>query len=217
MVIENKETRMLEKMVDAMCNMREEETIALAKELVDAEENPQDILNSCKDAMDVVGKRFEKGEYFLPELILAGEMLKQISEIIKPKLTVNVEKEHLGKVIIGTVEGDIHDIGKDIVVFMLEVNGFDVVDLGIDVPARKFVEAIENSQAAVVGLSGFLTLAFHSMKSTVEAISSAGFRDKVKIMIGGGQIDEDVRNYTGADAYGLGAMDAVRLCQEWKC
>lgn len=208
---------MLEKMVDAMCNMREEETIALAKELVDAEENPQDILNSCKDAMDVVGKRFEKGEYFLPELILAGEMLKQISEIIKPKLTVNVEKEHLGKVIIGTVEGDIHDIGKDIVVFMLEVNGFDVVDLGIDVPARKFVEAIENSQAAVVGLSGFLTLAFHSMKSTVEAISSAGFRDKVKIMIGGGQIDEDVRNYTGADAYGLGAMDAVRLCQEWKC
>jgi len=206
---------MFEKLVDAMCNMREVEAVAMAKEFIETDEDPSKILNACTEAMDTVGKRFEKGEYFLPELVLAGEILKQISEIVKPKLTGEVLKESLGKVIIGTVEGDIHDIGKDIVVFMLDVNGFEVLDLGIDVPARKFVDAIKDSHAAVVGLSGFLTLAFDSMKATVDAISSAGFRDKVKIMIGGGQIDDEIKKYTGADAYGMGAMDAVRLSRQW--
>jgi len=210
-----KEASMLDKLVDAMCNMREEEAVPLAKELIENGEDPSKILDACKEAMDTVGKRFEKGDYFLPELVLAGEMLKQISEIVKPKIIGAVEKEHLGKVVLGTVEGDIHDIGKDIVVFMLDVNGFEVIDLGIDVPPQKFVEAIGDFQAAVVGLSGFLTLAFDSMKTTIESISSAGLRDKVKIMIGGGQVDEEVLKYTGADAYGLDAMDAVRLSRQW--
>jgi len=153
--------------------------------------------------MDTVGRRFEKGQYFLPELVLAGEMLRQISDIIKPLMKGGLETKRLDKVIFGTVEGDIHDIGKDIVVFMLDVNGFEVIDLGIDVPVQKFVDAIRESQARVVGLSGFLTLAFDSMKTTVDAISKAGLRDNVKIMIGGGQIDEAVRKYTGADAFGL--------------
>ena len=206
---------MAEKLVDAMVNMKEKEAVQIARDMMDGGEDPVKILGACKEAMDTVGKRFEKGEYFLPELVMAGEMLKQISDIVKPKLTGEIETERLGKVIIGTVEGDIHDIGKDIVVFMLDVNGFEVIDLGIDVPVQKFVDAIKDSSAPVVGLSGFLTLAFDSMKATVDAISEAGLRDSVKIMIGGGQIDKEVKKYTGADAFGLDAMEAVKLTKGW--
>ena len=206
---------MSQELIDAVVNMREKEAVEMAKKMIDGGGDPLKVLDACKEAMGTVGKRFEKGEYFLPELIMAGEMLRQISEIVKPKLTGDVKTERLGKVIIGTVEGDIHDIGKDIVVFMLDVNGFEVLDLGIDVPVQKFVDAVKEFQPAVVGLSGFLTLAFDAMKATVEAISAAGLRDNIKIMIGGGQIDEEVRKYAGADAYGLDAMSAVSLTKEW--
>jgi 5-methyltetrahydrofolate--homocysteine methyltransferase len=165
--------------------------------------------------MGIVGERYEKGIYFLPELIMAGEMLTQITEVIKPELAKMPDIKRHGKVIIGTVKGDIHDIGKNIVSFMLDVNGFEVRDLGVDVPAQTFVEAVRDFQPQVVGLSGFLALAFDSMKETVEAIQAAGLRDKVKVMIGGGQVSEDVRRYAGADAYGNDAMAAVSLAKQW--
>jgi len=165
--------------------------------------------------MEIVGKRFEEGNLFLPELMMAGEMLRQISEIIKPEMKEEAQIKKLGKVIIGTVKGDIHDIGKDIVVLLLDVNGFDVMDLGIDVPPENFVDAIKDFQPSVIGLSGFLTLAYDSMKETVEEIKKAGLRDELKIMIGGGQIDEQVRKFTGADAYGKDAMAAVTLAKGW--
>jgi methanogenic corrinoid protein MtbC1 len=126
---------MSEKLIEAMVEMKEQEALERARELINSGEDPLKILNACSEAMETVGKRFEKGEYFLPQLILAGEMLKQISEMLKPKLkdkTTSVTSESLGKVLIGTVKGDIHDIGKDIVTFMLQVNGFNVLDLGID-------------------------------------------------------------------------------------
>ena len=122
--------------------------------------------------------------------------------------------EKLGKIVIGTVEGDIHDIAKDIVAFMLEINGFDVTDLGVDVPPAKFVEATKETGATIVGLSGFLTLAYDPMKETVAALKGAGL-DDVKVMIGGGQVDEQIRAYTGADAYGRDAMAAVTLAKQW--
>jgi len=206
---------MSEKLVEAMVGMKEKEALEITKQMIEAGEDPINILNACKDAMNEVGARFEKGEFFLPELVMAGEMLNQISEIVKPKMTGAVETERLGKVIIGTVEGDIHDIGKDLVVFMLDVNGFEVLDLGIDVPIQKFVDAIKDFKPAVVGLSGFLTLAFDSMKATVDAIAEAGLRDQIKIMIGGGQIDEAVKKYAGADAYGSDAIEAVKLSKKW--
>jgi len=202
-------------LVDAMVGMKENEAISIAKDLIEKGEDPLNILAACREAMDIVGKRFEKGEFFLPELMMSGEMLRQISELLKPLLKGDVQTERLGKVIIGTVQGDIHDIGKDIVVLMLDVNGFEVMDLGIDVPPEKFVDAIKDFQPAVVGLSGFLTLAFDSMKETVEAISAAGLRDNIKIMIGGGQIDEEIKTYTIADAYGKDAMEAVKLTKDW--
>jgi methanogenic corrinoid protein MtbC1 len=206
---------MSKQLVNAIADMREEETLKLVKEMVAGGSEPMAILGAAREAMDIVGKRYEKGAYFLPELMLAGEMLNQITDILKPELAKLPEIKRHGKVLIGTVEGDIHDIGKDIVTFMLDVNGFEVRDLGVNVPAQKFVEAIKDFQPQVVGLSGFLTLAFDTMKETIEAIKAAGLRDRVKIMIGGGQINEDIKEHTGADAYGKDAMAGVSLAKKW--
>ena len=206
---------MSEQLVNAIADMREEETLKLVKEMVEGGSEPMAILGAAREAMDIVGKRYEEGAYFLPELMLAGEMLNQITDILKPELAKLPEIKRHGKVLIGTVEGDIHDIGKNIVSFMLDVNGFEVLDLGVDVSRQKFVEAIEDFQPQVVGLSGFLTLAFDTMKETIDAIQAAGLRDQVKIMVGGGQMDDQVRAHTGADAYGRDAMAAVKLTKDW--
>jgi len=204
-------------LVEAISEMREEEAFALAKAMLDRGEDPIRVLELCREAMDIVGRRFEKQEYFLPELVLAGEMLENIGAIAKPLIQEKsgAEAKKLGRVLIGTVHGDLHDIGKNIVTFMLDINGFEVKDIGIDVPVAKFVEEIREFQPAVVGLSGFLTLAFDSMKETVQAIEAAGLRSEMKSMIGGGQVDEAVRTYTGADAYGSNAVAAVTLCRQW--
>jgi methylmalonyl-CoA mutase cobalamin-binding domain/chain len=195
---------MSQELTNAMATMKEQEAISIAKDLIDKGEDPLKIFASCRAAMEIVGSRFEKGEYFLPELMMSGEILRQISELLKPLMKEGAETgENAGRVIIATVQGDIHDIGKDIVVLMLDVNGFDVLDLGIDVAPEKIIEAIKDFKPQVVGLSGFLTVAFDSMKETVEQIKAAGLRDDVKIMIGGGQIDEEIKNYAGADAYGV--------------
>lgn len=207
---------MTSQLVHAIADLREEDALKLAKEQLDSGASPLAILDDCREAMTMVGKRFEKGEAFIPDLIFAGEIMRQISDLVKPKLVQQTTpQKKLGRVLIGTVRGDIHDIGKDIVVFLLDVNGFEVKDLGVDVPASKFVDAVKEFQPQVVGLSGFLTLAFDSMKETVEAIQAAGLRDKVKIMIGGGQVNEDIRVYAGADGFGRDAVAGVSLAKKW--
>jgi methanogenic corrinoid protein MtbC1 len=206
---------MSKKLVNAIADMKEEEALKLVRGMVEGGSDPMEILEAGRKAMDIIGQRYEKGTYFLPELMLAGEMLTQITDIIKPEMAKMPEVERLGKVVMGTVEGDIHDIGKNIVSFMLDVNGFDVLDLGVDVSPQKFVEAIQDFEPQVVGLSGFLALAYDAMKETVEAIKTAGLRDGVKIMVGGGQVSDEVRKYTGADAYGKDAMAGVSLAKEW--
>lgn len=206
---------MNQNLVNLMADLKEEETLALVHELIQGGTNPMDILGGARSAMEVVGKRFETGEYFIPDLIMAGEILKGISDIVKPLLEAGQNGVKKGKVLIGTVAGDIHDIGKDIVTFMLDVSGYDVLDLGIDVPVSVFVEKTREFGPQVVGLSGFLTLAFDSMKKTVEGLEQAGLRDSLKIMIGGGQMDEEIRKYARADAYGKDAIAAVNLCKQW--
>jgi methanogenic corrinoid protein MtbC1 len=206
---------MSKKLVNAIADMKEEEALKLVREMVEGGSDPMAILDAAREAMDVVGQRYQEGTYFLPELILAGEMLTQITDMVKPELAKMPEVKRLGKVVIGTVAGDIHDIGKNIVTFMLDANGFDVLDLGVDVSPQKFVEAIQDFEPQVVGLSGFLTLAFDAMKETVEAIKAAGLRDGVKIMIGGGQVNETIQEYAGADAYGKDAMAGVSLAKKW--
>jgi methanogenic corrinoid protein MtbC1 len=203
------------KLVELMADLMEDDVLALVKEKIAQGADPMGILNDARQAMEVVGKRFETGEYFIPDLIMAGEILKEISEMVKPLLEKSGSGAKKGKVLIGTVAGDIHDIGKDIVTFMLDVSGFDVLDVGIDVPVQTFIDKIKEFQPQVVGLSGFLTLAFDSMKKTIEAIDKEGLRDNVKIMIGGGQIDETVKAYVGADAYGKDAVAGVQLCKQW--
>ncbi len=200
---------MAENLVNALSELKEKETLEIVQSRLDSGEDPLRILDETKQAMEIVGKRFEEGTYFIPDLVYSGEILKAVSEMVTPKMTKEAEGKRLGKVIIGTVKGDIHDIGKNIVTFMLDVNGFEVHDLGIDVPVEKFIKKIKETNAPVVGLSGFLTIAFDSMKETIDVIDKAGLRDKVKIIIGGGNINEDIKNYTGADAYGVDAMAAV--------
>lgn len=205
---------MSEQLVQLIVDLEEEQALALIKQMLDQGAAPVGILDDCREAMGIIGKRFEAGDCFMPELILAGEILGQISAIVKPRMQQGGEDKKLGKIVLGTVQGDIHDIAKDIVGFMLDINGFEVTDLGVDVPPAKFVEAVKQSGAKIVGLSGFLTLAFDPMKYTVQALKEAGLTD-VKVMIGGGQVDEQIRQYTGADAYGKDAMAAVAIAQSW--
>lgn len=206
---------MAQDLVRAIADLHEEEALRITEERLSAGEDASKILEDSRNAMEIVGKRFENREYFIPDLVYSGEILQEITEMVKPKLKKAVKIERLGKVIIGTVAGDIHDIGKNIVTFMLDISGFEVYDLGIDVPAQKFVDKTEETQAKIIGLSGFLTLSFESMKETIDVIKGAGLRDKVKIMIGGGQINDEIRKYTGADAYRPNAVSAVSLAKEW--
>lgn len=200
-----------------LSELKETEALELVKKALGEGTDPMDLLGEAREGINVVGERFANGDFFIPELVYSGEILKEIVKLLEPHLgdEKGGKGERLGKVIIGTVAGDIHDIGKDLVAFMLDISGYEVVDLGIDVPVKKFVDAIKENGSKVVGLSGFLTLAFDSMKDTIDAIRDAGLRDDVRIMIGGGQIDDQVMRYTGADAYGSDAMQAVKLTQGW--
>ncbi len=207
---------MIADLVNAIVEMRDDDALKIVNELLEGGTDVNEIVSNCQEAMEIVGKRFEHGEYFLPELIMGGDILKRITEIIKPKMKAShAESKKLGTIVFGTVKGDIHDIGKDIVIFMLDVNGFEVHDLGVDVPAEKFVGKMKEVNPDIVGLSGFLTITFDAMKETVEAIKAVGYRDRVKIMVGGGTVTEDVKEYAGADGFGENAMDAVVLAKKW--
>jgi trimethylamine corrinoid protein len=207
---------MKEELITAIAELNEEEAMSLVHSMLDAGEDPYVILNATSEAMRIIGSRFDEGEYFLPELIIAGDLMKQIADLVKPKLATKVATtKPLGKIVLGTVAGDIHDIGKDVVGFMLDANGFEVHDLGVDVPAATFIAKIREVQPEIVGLSGFLTLAFEQMKLTVEAIKEAGLRDQVKIMIGGAIMDSEAAQYVGADAYGSNATAAVKIAKSW--
>lgn len=205
----------MHELVQAMADMKEAEALKIVDDLLAKGEDPGKILDLSSQAMQVVGTRYQEGTYFLPELIMSGEMLRKIGEILKPRMVEKKgETKKLGTVVLGTVRGDIHDIGKDIVGFMLEVNGFQVHDLGIDQPEGAFVAAVKEHKPQVLALSGFLSVAFDSMKSTIEEVEKAGLRKGLKVIIGGGQMDDTVRKYTGADAYGEDAMAAVAFAKE---
>jgi len=203
------------KLAKLLSDLKEPEALAFVDKALGEGVDPMDLLGQAKEAMNIVGQRFASSEYFIPDLVFSGVILKGIVEMLEPHLKKGQEAERLGKVIIGTVAGDIHDIGKDLVVFMLDVNGFEVYNLGVDVSADAFVSKVKETGAPILGLSGFLTPAFDAMKETVEAVETAGLRNKIKIMIGGGQMDEEVRKYAKADAYGKDAMAAVALAKGW--
>jgi methanogenic corrinoid protein MtbC1 len=204
---------MSQELIDAIVGLREEDALEIVRQRLEAGAGPMDLLADTREAMEVIGKRFEDGDCFMPELILAGEILYQISLAIQPRVRAEASRQKIGKVVIGSVEGDFHDTPKNIVAFMLEANGFEVTDLGADVPPAKFVQATRDTGASVVALSGFLTQSHDPMKATIAALKDAGL--EVKVMIGGGQIDEQVCAFTRADAFGKDALEAVRLARQW--
>ncbi len=206
---------MSQELTDAIISMDEDEALRLVASALESGADPSEVLEAAKSAMTVLGAMFEREEVFIPELIMGGEIMKRIADELKPRIKGEGTAANRGIVVLGTVAGDIHDIGKDVVVLMLDVNGYEVHDLGIDVPIEKFVDAIKELKPQVVGLSGLLTLAFDSMKATIDGIAAAGLRDQVKIMIGGSPVDEQICSYTGADGWGRDAAAALRMAAEW--
>ena len=206
---------MTRELTESMAELREQDALRLADELLAAGVDPLTVVAACKDAMEVIGQRFSEGTAFIPELIMAGEIMRQITIKVKPRLAAQAAAETLGTVVLCTVQGDIHDIGKDIVGTMLDVAGFEVVDLGVDVPVASVVDAVRQSRPHVLGLSGLLTVAFDSMRATVAAVDEAGLHDDLKIMIGGAPVNDDVRAYTGADGWAADAVAAVHLAKTW--
>ena len=197
--------------VDAIVDLDEPRALDLADEMLKSGVDPVEILERCRKGMSIVGERFESGDFFLSEMIMAAEIFNQIMEQIRPRLKKFIS-ESRGKIVIGTVEGDVHDIGKNIVIALLEAEGFDVVDLGVDVSPRRFVEAIREHEPDIVGMSSLLTVALESTKRTVDAITEAGLRDKVKVIVGGGRIDSHAADYIKPDASTDNAAQGVKLC-----
>jgi methanogenic corrinoid protein MtbC1 len=200
---------------EAVIELREDDALRIAEEELKGGADPLEVVAACREAMDVIGQRFADGEAFIPELIMAGEIMNGITARLKPYLKAEASGETLGTVVMCTVQGDIHDIGKDIVVTMLDIAGFEVVDLGVDVPIAKVVETVRERKAQVLGLSGLLTVAFESMKATVAAVQEAGLRGDVKIMLGGAPVTDAVVEFAGADAWGKDAVAAVELAKTW--
>ena len=186
------------------------------QEMLDAGADPQIILEASKEAMTAVGARYEAKEYFLPELIIAGDMLKEIGDMVKPKLPVPGRRQGpAARSVSAPWPATSTTSARTSSRFMLDVNNFEVHDLGVDVPAEASSRRSREIRPDVVGLSGFLTMAFDQMKRTVEAIKEAGLRDQVKIMIGGAIMDANAAQYIGADAYGADASAAVKLAKGW--
>jgi len=187
--------------------------IAVTKEAIAENTDPLELVtNYMVPAMDEVGRRFECEEYFVPELLLAARAMKGSLALLRPLLAAQ-GSEPVGRVVIGTVKGDLHDIGKNLVASMLEGGGFEVIDLGTDVAPEKFVQMAQERNANIVCLSALLTVTMPSMKNTIEAIDKAGLRDRVKVMIGGAPVTKQYASEIGADGYGENANEAVRLAR----
>jgi 5-methyltetrahydrofolate--homocysteine methyltransferase len=204
----------LTKLHDAILNGDAKTSVAVTKEALADNVDPMDLVTKYMvPAMDEVGRRFECEEYFVPELLLAARAMKGSLQLIRPLLTARGDKP-VATVVIGTVKGDLHDIGKNLVSAMLEGGGFEIVDLGSDVSPEKFVEAVKTSGANVVALSALLTVTMPSMKTTIEALKNAGLRDQVKVMVGGAPVTNQYAQEIGADGYGESASSAVHLARK---
>jgi corrinoid protein of di/trimethylamine methyltransferase len=202
-----------EKIAVLIAEVEEDQTLEEVRRALDEGADPLSLVEALREGMSVVGDKYEAKEYFLPDLILSAEIFKEAIALIEPRLK-GESMATRGTVVIGTAHGDIHDIGKNIVATMLRCNGYEVHDLGVDVSPQAFVEKASQSKAGLVAISGLLTLAFDAMKDTVDALAEAGLRDKLKIIIGGGPVNEKVLEYCGADAFGKDPTDAIKLADK---
>ena len=198
----------------AIRDLDEKRVNELVEEKIKAGVPALEIVKICNEGMVSLGDLFSEGVYFISELIFSAEILKGVMKRLDPLLQATGEGSSAGKVVIGTVKGDIHDIGKNIVVTLLRVAGFEVVDLGVDVPGPKFMETVRRTGARVLGLSALLNLTYPEMKAVVEEITKAGLREQVKIIVGGAPVNEQVRQFAGADYWAPDAVAGVNLCKK---
>jgi len=199
-----------------VADLEEDTVLELVQQRLDAGDNPLQIIDECNEGMREVGQRYEQGEYFVAGLIMSGEIFREVVEIVQPLLEQQAEGKTSGRVLVGTVSGDIHDIGKNMFGMLLSCHGFDVIDLGVDVPPEIFATKAVEVKPDIIGLSGLITASFETMRDTVTTLRTQAKEHKLTfpILIGGGMIDDQIRQYVGADYWMSDAMAGVRLCEE---
>jgi methylmalonyl-CoA mutase cobalamin-binding domain/chain len=199
-----------------VANLDEDAALELVQQRIDAGDDPLQIINACNAGMREVGQRYENGEYFIAGLIMSGEIFREVVELIQPLMEQQANQEPAGRVLVGTVSGDIHDLGKNIFGMLLACHGFEVIDLGVDVPPAEFAAKALEVKPDIVGLSGLITAAFEMMKETTAVLRAESKKHNLSfpIMIGGGFIDEQICQYVGADHWVPDAMAGVRLCEK---
>lgn len=205
---------MLVLLANAISELDEPLALQLVKNGLELGISPLDIVEECRSGLVAVGERYSRGEYFLGDLILSSEIFSQIMDMIGPVFEPNADKPFIGKVVFGTIEGDIHDIGKNLVGSMLRCYGFEVYDLGVDVPPDKFMLALAETGAPILCLCTLLSPGFEALKRTIQLVRLIERNSKTKILIGG-LVNEKVREYTGADAWVDDARQGVEICLEW--
>ncbi len=205
-----------EKLKTAFLGMKRQDAIELVKEALNSGAEPLEILNQCREAMEEVGKRFETGEFFLSELIYSAEVFKAASALLEPALIASPDGEDSKSVVVfGTPQGDIHDLGKNLVITMMRAHGFTVHDLGVNVPPQRFVEEVQRTGASILALSALITPAFDCMKETISLLLEKGLRQNTFVIVGGGVTTELVRKEVGADAQTFDPTEAIKLCKDY--
>jgi 5-methyltetrahydrofolate--homocysteine methyltransferase len=205
----------MNELTHALAELEDDRVQELVEKQIAEERSPIDILEDLKEGMDIVGKRFSENQYFLVELVMSADIFNKALGVLEPKLLETQSGEEKGKVVIGTVKGDIHYIGKDLVIAFLKSNGFEVYDLGEDVAPETFVDKLKETGAPILALSGLITTTHDVMRETIEALKAAGIRDDVKVMIGGCDVNQEVVDHTGADAFGRDAVSAVEVAKKF--
>jgi 5-methyltetrahydrofolate--homocysteine methyltransferase len=204
---------MIDEFENSIINLDIEKASSVCKELI-SKVHIDEVFKAIARALDVVGQKYEDGEYFLSELIMAGEVVKEVLKLVEP-IYKRDEQKAIATVILATVRGDLHDIGKNILAMLLQSSGFKVVDLGIDVAAEDIAKAVKENNANILGLSALLTTTVPEFGNVVEELRKAGLRDKVKVIVGGAAVNEEVAKRYGADAWGKTAVDGVKICKQW--
>ena len=210
------EEKILNEYIDAVVEMELEKAKKICEDAISKGINPFKIIQQgITQAVMIIGDKFEAEEYFLPELIMAGEIIKETMRILNPKIKQMGEQKLLGKIVIGTGKGDLHDIGKNIVKTFLKAEGFEVLDLGVDVSEEQFIEAIRNEKPKILAISALVSTTMPEVRNLMRKLENSNLRDQVKVIIGGAPITQEFVDDIGADAYAHDAIDGVRICKRW--
>lgn len=197
----------------AMADLDEEKTLRIVEERIKAGYTSLEIIESCRLGVEIVGEKYSDSHYYLSDLIMSEEILKEVMLLLEPHIPVNDSRKGLS-IVMGTIEGDIHDLGKNIIIYLLRSSGFQVHDLGVDVTPEKFIQAVNETKATILGISVLLSFCVGSIKRVVDLLVDAGLRDQVKVVIGGYPVNQQVKEFTGADFYANDVTEALKIYRE---